>query len=78
MVYYILVKIKIDRLGLAEVIIDMVVHHHGVSESILTDRGLFFISKFYVKRGSAYNKGLLLALWDVQRDWTRYLASEIT
>ena len=37
MVYYILVKITIDALDLAEVIIDMVVHHHRVSESIVID-----------------------------------------
>ncbi len=47
MVYYELVKVTIDALGLIEVIIDMVVYHHGVLESIVTDQGLLFISKFW-------------------------------
>ncbi len=37
MVYYEPVKVTINALGLAEVIIDMVVQHHGVLESIMTD-----------------------------------------
>ena len=37
MVYYELVKVIINAPGLAEVIINVVVHHHGVSESIVTD-----------------------------------------
>ncbi len=46
-VHYELVKVTIDAPGLAEVIIDVVVRHHGVSESIVTDRGLLFMSKFW-------------------------------
>ncbi len=45
-VYYELVKVTIDAPGLAEVIINVVVHHQGVSKSIVTDRGLLFTSKF--------------------------------
>ncbi len=37
MVHYKPVKVTIDALGLAEVIIDVVVRHHGVPESIITD-----------------------------------------
>ncbi len=37
MVYYKPVKVTIDAPGLAKVIIDVVVHHHGVPESIITD-----------------------------------------
>ncbi len=37
MVHYILVKVTIDAPGLAEVIIDVVVRHHGVPESIVMD-----------------------------------------
>ncbi len=37
MVYYVLVKVTINAPGLAEVIIDVVVRHHGVPESIVTD-----------------------------------------
>ncbi len=37
MVYYKLVKVTIDAPGLAKVIINIVVCHHGVSESIVTD-----------------------------------------
>ncbi len=35
----------IDVPGLAKVIIDVVVRHHGVPESIVTDQGLLFTSK---------------------------------
>ncbi len=37
MVYYKPVKVTIDAPGLAKVIIDMVVRHYGVPESIVTD-----------------------------------------
>ncbi len=47
MVYYVLVKVTIDVPGLAEVIIDVIVHYHGVLESIVIDRDLLFISKFW-------------------------------
>ncbi len=40
------VKVMIDTPGLVEVIIDVVMRRHGVSESIVTDRGLLFTSKF--------------------------------
>ncbi len=46
MVHYILVKVTIDAPGLAEVIIDVVVRHHGVPESITMDRDSLFTSKF--------------------------------
>ncbi len=45
--HYKLVKITIDTLGLAEVIINVVVRHHGVPESILMNRGLLFTLKFW-------------------------------
>ncbi len=41
-VHYISVKVTIDAPGLAEVIINVVVRHHGVPESIVTDRGSLF------------------------------------
>ncbi len=47
MVHYVPVKVTIDAPGLAEVIIDVVVHHHGVPESIVTNRGSLFSSKFW-------------------------------
>ncbi len=37
MVHYIPVKVTINATGLAEVIIDVVVRHHGVLKSIVTD-----------------------------------------
>ena len=37
MVHYKPVKVTINTPGLAEVIIDVIVRHHGVSESIVTD-----------------------------------------
>ena len=46
-VYYLLVKVTINVPGLAEVIINVVVRHHGVPELIVTDQGLFFRFKFW-------------------------------
>ena len=48
MVFYELAKVTIDVLGLAEVIIDVIVRHHGLPDSIVTDRGLLFTSKFWL------------------------------
>ena len=47
MVHYEPVKVTIDAPGLAEVIIDVVVRHHGLPDSIVTDRGLLFTSMFW-------------------------------
>ncbi len=47
MVHYEPLKVTIDAPGLTEVIIDVVVRQHGVSESIVTDQGLLFTSKFW-------------------------------
>ena len=48
MVYYKLLKITLNALGLAELIIDMVVHHHGLLDSIVTDKSSLFTSKFWL------------------------------
>ena len=47
MVYYVLVKVTINVLGLAEVIINIVVCHHKVLALIMTDWSLLFIFKFW-------------------------------
>ena len=47
MVYYEPVKITINASGLAQVIIDVVVRHHGLSNSIVTDRGSLFTLTFW-------------------------------
>ncbi len=47
MVYYKPVKVMSNILGLTKVIIDVVVHDHGVPESIVTDWGSLFTSKFW-------------------------------
>ena len=47
MVHYKPVKVIIDALELAEVIIDVVVWHHGLPDSIVTDRSSVFTSKFW-------------------------------
>ena len=47
MVYYEPVKITIDAAGLAEVIIDVIVRHHSLSDSIVTHRGSLFTLKFW-------------------------------
>ncbi len=47
MVYYKSIKVMINTLGLAKVIINIVVHHYGVPKSIVTDRSSLFTSKFW-------------------------------
>ena len=47
MMHYEPVKVTIDAPGLAEVIIDAVVRHHGLPDSIISDRGAIFTSKFW-------------------------------
>ena len=47
MVHYEPVKVTINTPGLAEVIIDVVVQHHGLPNSIISDRGAIFMSKFW-------------------------------
>ena len=47
MVHYKLVNITLDAPGLAKVIIDVVVGHHELPNSIFTNRGSFFTSKFW-------------------------------
>ena len=46
MMHYELVKVTTDTLDLAELIIDVVVRHHGLSDSIISDRGAIFMFKF--------------------------------
>lgn len=41
------VKVTKNTLGLAKVILDMIVWHHGLFYSIISDRGLLFIFKFW-------------------------------
>ena len=45
-IYYDLVKVSINALGLAKVIIDVVVRYHSLPDTIVTKRGLLFTSKF--------------------------------
>ena len=47
MVYYKPVKVIIDNPSLAEVIIDIVMRHHGLPDSIITDWGSLFTLKFW-------------------------------
>ena len=47
MVHYEPVKVIIDASCLAEVIIDVILRHHGLPDSIVNDRDLLFISKFW-------------------------------
>ena len=47
MVYYEPVKITINAQRLAKVIFDMIVWHHDLPNSIISDRGLLFTSKFW-------------------------------
>ena len=47
MVHYKPVKITIDAPGLAKVIINVVVRHHSLPDSNVTNRGSLFTSKFW-------------------------------
>ena len=47
MIYYELVKVTINAPGFTEVIIDVVVRHHGPLDSIITNHRLLFTSKFW-------------------------------
>ena len=47
MMHYELVKVIIDTLGLVEVIPDVVVRHHDLPDSIVTDRDSLFTLKFW-------------------------------
>ena len=46
-IHYELVKVTIDILGLAEMIINMVIRYHGVPESIVIDQGSLFTLKLW-------------------------------
>ena len=48
MVHYKLVKTTINAPGLAEVIIDVIVRHHSLSNLIVTNKGSLFTSKFWL------------------------------
>ena len=48
MIYYEPVKVTINALGLAEVIFNMVVQHYRLPNLIVTNKGSFFISKFWL------------------------------
>ncbi len=47
MFYYVPIKVTIDALDLAVVIIRVFVRYHAVPESIVMDQGLLFTSKFW-------------------------------
>ena len=47
MVHYEPVKVIINALGLAKMIINAVVHHYGVLELIVINQGSLFTSKFW-------------------------------
>ena len=48
MVHYKPVKIIINAPGLVEIKIDVIVRHHGLPNSIVTDKGSLFTSKFWL------------------------------
>ena len=50
MVHYKPVKITIDAPELVEVIMDVVVRHHGFLDLIVTNKSFFFTSKFWPSR----------------------------
>lgn len=46
MVHYKSVKVTIDALGLAKIILDVIVWHYNLPNSIVSNKGSLFISKF--------------------------------
>ena len=69
MVYKKPVKITIDTFGLAEVIIDVVVWHHGLPDLIVTDKGSLFTSKFWLLLCYFFGiKGRLLTVFHSQTE----------
>ena len=48
MVHYKLVKVSINIPELPEVILNVVVWHYALPDSIMSDKGLLFISKFWL------------------------------
>ena len=47
MVYYEPIKVTIDAPRIAEIILDVLIWHHGLLNSIVSNRGLLFNSKFW-------------------------------
>ena len=47
-VYYMLIIVTINAPGLAKVIINVVMRHHGLLDSIITNQRLFFTSKYWL------------------------------
>ncbi len=47
MVHYKLVKVTINVSDLVEVIIEVEIQHHGLPDSIISDKGSVFTSKFW-------------------------------
>ena len=47
MIYYESIKISINALNLAKVIINIVIRYHGLPDSIITNQGSLFKSKFW-------------------------------
>ena len=48
MVYYKLVKVTINTLGLAKIIINVVMRHYGLSNLIVNNQESLFTSKFWL------------------------------
>ena len=48
------VKVAINAPGFAEVILDIVVCHHGLLDSVVADKGLLFTSTFWHRGAIVY------------------------
>ena len=66
-VYYKPVKVTIDAPGLVEIIINVIMRHHGLSDSIVTNRRSLFTSKFW---------SLLCYFLDIKRKLSTALHSQ--
>lgn len=79
MVHYELVKVTINIFSLLEVIVNMIVHHHRVPESIIINRGWLFTSKFWflLRYFLEINKKLSTAFYPQIDDQNKRQSSKI-
>lgn len=48
MIHFEPIKVTIDAMGLAKLILDMIVWHHGLPNITVSDKGSLFTSKFWL------------------------------
>ena len=63
--YYEPIKVRIDAPDFIKIIIDIVIRYYGLLDSIITNSGFFFYSKFWSSLSYFFNikKKLLMAFY---------------